>query len=58
VISATSYNQTESIYFGVHALSDMLATFSVKNSELSKLCIFKAFRAEEKPEVCEAHIRL
>ena len=42
----------------MHALSDMLATFSVKNSELSKFCIFESFRAEEKPEVCEARIRL
>jgi hypothetical protein len=58
VISATSFSQTESIYFGVHALSDMLATFTVKNSELSKLCIITVFRAEEKPEVCEARIGL
>ena len=58
MISATSFSQTESIYIGVHSLSDLLATFSVKNSELSKICIFTLYRAEEKPEVCQARTGL
>ena len=58
MISATSFSQTESIYIGVHSLSDLLATFSVKNSELSKKFIFTVYRAEEKPEVCEARVGL
>jgi hypothetical protein len=58
VISATSFSQTESIYIGLHSLSDLLATFSVKNSELSMLYIFTVYRAEKKPEICQARIGL